>query len=83
MTQAPASDAAAVAAKYLEAWKAQDWETLRSLLADDVSFRRPRAGIDGGDDRIEGLQGTAQIMTDIVVHKRFVDGPDVLTLIPE
>lgn len=28
---------------------------------------------------MEGLEGMSQILTDIVVHKRFVDGPDVLT----
>jgi len=32
-------DADAVAEGYFGAWKANDWETLRGLLADDVSFR--------------------------------------------
>jgi len=32
-------DADAVAEGYFGAWKANDWETLRGLLADDVSVR--------------------------------------------
>ena len=40
--------AGAVAERYFAAWKANDWETLRGLLADDVSFRGPLASIDGG-----------------------------------
>jgi hypothetical protein len=72
-------DPGAVAATYFEAWKAGDWTRLRSVLADDVTFRGPLASIEGADTCLEGLRTMAQIMTDIVVHKRFVDGPDVLT----
>ena len=73
------TDTEAVAEAYFAAWKANDWERLRGLLADDVSFRGPLASIDGADECVDGLRGMAQIMTDIVVRKRFVDGPDVLT----
>jgi hypothetical protein len=37
------------------------------------------ASIDGAERLVQGLQGLAQITTDIVVRKRFVDGGDVLT----
>jgi ketosteroid isomerase-like protein len=36
-------EAGAVAERYFAAWKANDWEMLRGLLADDVSFRGPLA----------------------------------------
>lgn len=72
-------DPGALAAAYLDAWLAEDFDTLRSLLADDVSFRGPLATIQGADDCVAGLRGMSEIVTDIVVHKRWVDGPDVLT----
>jgi hypothetical protein len=52
---------------------------LRGLLADAVAFRGPLASIDGADACVEGMRRLAQILTDIRVQKRFVDGPDVLT----
>jgi len=42
------NNAGAVAERYFTAWKANDWSTLRGLLADHVSFRGPLASIDGG-----------------------------------
>ena len=74
-----ADDTAAVAAAYFDAWKAHDFDRLRSLLADDVDFAGPLARLDNADDCVAGLTGMSKIMTDIVVHKVFVDGPDVLT----
>lgn len=73
------TDTATLAETYFRAWKDHDWTTLRALLADDVSFRGPLASLDDADACVEGLKGMAQIMTDVVVHHRFVDGPDVLT----
>src|SRR6185437_4068189 len=72
-------DAGAIAEAYFSAWLANDWERLRSLLADDVAFRGPLASIDGADECVDGMRGLAKILTDIRVHRRFVDGPDVLT----
>ncbi len=72
-------DPRTLAATYFDAWKAKDFITLRSLLADDVSFRGPLASLDNADACVEGLTGMSQILTDIVIHKVFVDGPDVLT----
>jgi hypothetical protein len=73
------SDAGAVAETYIEAWKAHDWDRLSSVLADEVTFVGPLASIQGAPHCVDGLRRMAQIMTDIVVHKRFVDGPDVLS----
>jgi len=68
-----------VAESYFQAWESKDWESLRSVLAENATFRGPLASIDSAEGLVRGLKRMAQITTDIVVHKRFVDGPDVLT----
>jgi len=73
------SDVAGVAATYFEAWQAGDFDRVRSVLADDVTFDGPLGKASNADECIAGLQRMSQIVTAIVVHKTFVDGPDVLT----
>lgn len=73
------TDTRTLAATYFQAWKAKDFDTLRSLLADDVTFAGPFARLDNAEDCIDGLRGMSKIVTDLVVHKTFLDGPDVLT----
>jgi hypothetical protein len=73
------AEPAALAEAYFRAWKDRDFDTLRSVLADNATFRGPMGTADGGDECIDGLRGMSQMMTDIVVQKRFVDGADVLT----
>lgn len=73
------TDPRSIAETYFTSWKAKDFETLRGLLADNVTFSGPLAQIEGIDPCMDGLQGMAQIITDIEIHKIFVDGPDVLT----
>jgi ketosteroid isomerase-like protein len=68
-----------VAATYFRAWKDRDFTTLRSILADDVSFVGPLASLHDADACVKGLEGMSQILDDIVVQHVFVDGPDVLT----
>lgn len=75
----PETDAATLATTYLRAWQEHDWSALRSVLADDVTFRGPLASLDDADACVQGLKGMSQIMTEVVVRKRFVDGSDVLT----
>jgi ketosteroid isomerase-like protein len=72
-------DTASIGQTYFEAWLAKDWDTLRSILADDVTFHGPLASIDNADDCVAGLRGMSEIMTDIVIKKVFVSGDDVLT----
>jgi hypothetical protein len=74
-----ADDPGALATIYFQAWKDRDFDALRSVLADDVTFRGPLGTADNADECIAGLRGMSKIMTDIVVRKRFVDGSDVLT----
>jgi ketosteroid isomerase-like protein len=73
------NDPRALATTYFDSWKAKDFDTLRPILADDATFRGPLGTADSGDECLQGLKGMSQIVTDIVIRKVFVDGPDVLT----
>lgn len=64
---------------YFSAWQAKDLTTLRSILADDVTFDGPLAQLKGVTDVAAGLERLAQITSDIVIRKRFIDGQDALT----
>jgi SnoaL-like domain len=72
-------DARTVAETYFRAWKERDFTTLRSILADDATFRGPLGTADDADACVKGLEGMSQILDDIVVQHVFVDGQDVLT----
>src|SRR5215203_2736726 len=74
-----AEDAAKVASAYFDAWKANDFDTMRSLVDDDITFVGPLAQLEGAQDYMEGIKGMSRITSDIVIRKTFVDGPDVLT----
>ena len=74
-----AGEAAQVAATYFDAWKVNDFETMRSLLDDDVTFAGPLAQLEGAEDYMKGIEGMSRITSEIVVRKTFVDGADVLT----
>jgi len=72
-------DPRALAATYFAAWKAKDFSMLRAVLADNATFRGPLGSADDAESCIQGLTAMRQIITDIAIHKTFVDGPDVLT----
>ncbi len=72
-------DPRALAATYFQAWKTRDFATLSATLADDVTFTGPLASADGADTYMQGMKAMAEMITDIVIHKTFVDGADVLT----
>lgn len=74
------TDPDALAETYFRAWKEQDFDALRSVLADDVTFRGPLGSADDADECIAGLRGMSKMMTDITVLKRLVDGADVVTI---
>jgi len=74
-----ANDAARIATTYFEAWKMNDFDTMQSLVDDDVTFVGPLAELDGVADYMEGIKGMSQIKSDIVIQKVFVEGHDVLT----
>lgn len=79
MTTDTPPTAAEVAERYVACWLARDFDQLRGLLADDVTFCGPLATLTDADSCVAGLRGMSQVLTDVVVHHRFVDGPDVLT----
>jgi limonene-1,2-epoxide hydrolase len=69
-----------IAQTYFDAWRSRDFDRLRSILADDVSFRGPLGTTDGADATIAGLRGmTENVMRDIDISLMAVDGSDVLT----
>ena len=72
-------DAATVGQTYFTAWLGKDWDTLRSILADDVTFDGPLANLTDADTCVQGLKGLREIITDIEIKKVFVSGEDVLT----
>jgi hypothetical protein len=74
-----ADDTARVATTYFDAWKVNDFDTMRSLVDDDATFAGPLARLEGGEDYMEGIKGMSQIKSDIVIQRTFVDDPDVLT----
>jgi hypothetical protein len=71
-------DAAKVATAYFDAWKVNNFDTMRALVADEVTFAGPLAQLEGAADYMEGINGMSQIKSDIVIRKTFVNGPDVL-----
>ena len=73
------ADPRTVASTYFRSWQAKDFDTLRSLLADDVTFRGPLDTADGIDECMQGLQGMSQMITDVEIEQIWVDGPDVIT----
>ena len=74
-----ADEVANVATTYFDTWKTNDFDTMRSLVAEDVRFEGPLATLEGAEDYIKGIQGLSQVISDIVIQKIFVDGQDVLT----
>ena len=70
-----ADDPAKVATAYFEAWKVNDFDTMRSLVDDDITFAGPLAKLEGAQNYMEGIKGMSRIPSDIVIRKTFVDGP--------
>jgi len=62
-----------------DSWRAKDFGTFRSILADDATFRGPLGTADGADELVAGIEGMSQITTGIEVERMLADGPDVLT----
>jgi SnoaL-like domain len=63
--------------KYHEAIGKGDFETLRSLLADNLDFEGPIAKHNKPEGLINDLKGLSQIVEGMEHMKLFVDGNDV------
>ena len=73
------SDARRVVDTYFTAWKKNDFTVMRSVLADKLDFAGPIDRFDSADAYQQAIQGLSQMKTEIVIHKTFVDGSDVVT----
>ena len=74
------NSATTAAATYFDAWQARDFDRLRTVLADDVTFTGPMGEAKGPDECLRGLRGLATIMTGIDIREVFTAGSaDVLT----
>lgn len=70
----------AAATTYFDAWRARDFDRLRTVLAPDVEFVGVLGTAHGADQCIAGLRGMAEsIMSDLVLHARVVEGADAMT----
>lgn len=67
------------ATRYFESWRARDFNAFRALLADDVTFDGPLGHARNADECVAGIEGMSKMVTDIVVHKIFAVGSDVVT----
>jgi limonene-1,2-epoxide hydrolase len=70
---------AQAAETYFAAWRANDFDRLQSVLADEVEFSGPLAQIKGAAECRRGIERMSEITTEIAIQKMFIDGADVLT----
>jgi limonene-1,2-epoxide hydrolase len=68
-----------VARAYFAAWTRGDFDALREILADDVTFEGPLGSASGVDECVRGLEGIASMTLRIDIKVLAVDGCDVLT----
>lgn len=73
------STPADVAAAYFEAWKQNDIEQVRPLLAEEVAFVGALGTTNGREETLKGLAGMFAMTEQVEVIQRWVDGPDVIT----
>lgn len=72
--------ARALVERYHEAWKQHDFDTARSLLHDDVSFRGPIDTFERADDYIEALRRLQPMLEGVEDDKIVSEGDDVVVL---
>lgn len=68
-----------IANSYFNSWKAHDFKTIRTLLSENITFIGSLGEAHGVDECINGLQGLAGIMTDIVIQHMWIDESDIMT----
>ncbi len=73
------TNAVQVVAAYFEAWKANDFDRMHSLLAEDVDFVGPLAHVTGAEEYRDSIRQLSQIKTGLEIHKVFADDGDILT----
>jgi len=73
------TDPRTLATTYLESWRTKDFDTMRTVLAGDVTFAGVLGTAKGVEECMAGVIGLGKIMTDIVIHQMVVEGSDVMT----
>lgn len=68
-----------LAEAYFAAWLAKDFDTFRSLIADDATFAGALGAATGADEFVAGIASMSKITKDVVVRKRIADDTDVIT----
>jgi len=63
--------------RYFDAWTSGDFETARSLLHDDMSFRGPIDTFETADALLGSIKGLAQIVTGAERRGLIADGNQV------
>jgi limonene-1,2-epoxide hydrolase len=80
MSTATSDHTKTLARTYLDSWRARDFDRLRTVLADDVTFHGVLGVATGVEEVLAGLRGMAEnSMTDIDIQIMVADGADVLT----
>ena len=69
-----------MAENFFDAWTGKDFERARSLLHDNVSFRRPIETFGDADRYIASLEHLSGIVSGAEKQKVFVDGDDVCVI---
>jgi SnoaL-like domain len=73
-----AANPQSVVESYFNAWKTNDFATMRSLLHDRLDFAGPIDRFDNADAFQQAIQGLSQMKDSLVIQKTWVDGPDVI-----
>lgn len=71
------NNAKEVVDRYFTALSAKDFDTMQTLLADDVSFVGPLGTTDGADEYIEAMAKVTANMTGVERRALFAEGEDV------
>lgn len=64
---------------YFSSWEKGDYDTLRTLLADDVDFVGALGQASGIEECLAGLKGLGSVITRIDVQARMASETDVIT----
>ena len=70
-------DPKSVAQAYLAALEAKDYEVMRGLLHDDLSFRGPMMTVGSADDFIQAVRMLGPITKRVELRKMVAEGDDV------
>lgn len=79
MAEEPTNPTEEAARTYFEAWQAHDFDRFASVLADDVTFTGALGTTSGIAETRKGIEGMTQIVDDLVILRRWVDGDDAIT----